>query len=204
MKNLFTYFERISATLILGVIFSFGISSVLATYTPSVAPGDPYELITPTFNALYIGNGEITEPSDDNVYVEGVVTAIGGVTTDYLYSESGGDIDVSTGITADGFGDIYYKNSTSYSTCSSSSCPAYAAGTTLYYSTGASCTAGDYLIGCSGNLTSATSSYYYKGAYVKKISTTYLCRAFATTTSVASTAICLSPNDSQGTTTSDI
>ncbi|MEK9167022.1 MAG: hypothetical protein AAB836_01840 [Patescibacteria group bacterium] len=204
MKNLFTFFERISATLVLGLLFSFGISTVLATYTPSEAPGDPYELITPNFNALLIGNGGLADPDEDNLKVEGTVTTLGGLITDYLSSESGGEIAASSALTATTFGDIYYKNSTSYSTCSSSSCPAYAAGTTLYYSTGASCTAGDYLIGCSGNLTSATSSYYYKGAYVKKLSTTYLCRAFANTTSVASTAICLSPDDSQGTTTSDI
>ena len=204
MKNLFTFFERISATLVLGLLFSFGVSSVLATYTPSEAPGDPYELITPNFNALLIGDGGLTDPTADDLLVEGTATAIGGFVTDYLSSESGGEISSSSALTATTFGDIYYKNSTSYSTCTSSTCPAYSAGTTLYYSTGATCTAGDYLIGCSGNLTSATSTYYYKGSFIKKSGTTYICRGFANTTSISSTAICLSPNDSQGTNTSDI
>ncbi len=266
MKTLFTFFERISATLILGVIFSFGISSVLATYTPSVAPADPYQLITPTFNALYIGNGEITEPSDDDVYVEGVVTAIGGVTTDYLSSESGGVITSSSGITVTGniktseavyasdldtfpssstspilvsagmsvtgtlksdtldnysgtditvnapvlatsFGDIYYKTpaSGSYVTCTSSTCPGYSASTTLYYAS-ASCNVGDYILGCNGYLTTATSTVYYKGAYITKSTsgsgTQYFCKAYASTSSITSNAVCLSPNETQGTNTS--
>lgn len=209
MKNLFTYFERISATLVIGVLFSFGISSVLATYTPSEAPGDPYELITPTFNALYIGNGAIVDPSADDLYVEGVTTSVGGVDTDYINGISGGDIDVSTGLKATTFGDIYYKNSTSTATCSSSSssssgyCPSYVAGATYYYSKGASCDAGDYLIGCTGSVVTSTSAVL-KGTYVYKISTIYACRASASTSSVSSTATCFSPDDSQGENTSDI
>lgn len=229
MKNLFTYFERISATLVVGLLISFGISTVLASYTPSQTPGDPYELITPNFNALLIGSG--TDPtSTGDLKVTGNTTTIGDLIADTIDSysgagitvsddvdvigtvktdkidnyTSGATIDISAPTTATTFGDIYYKTSSTSAnracTATSADCPSGA--TSGFYYTSASCTSGDYLLGCSGYLSTSTTTANYKGAYVVKSGTQYFCKAYGNTTSISSVATCYSPNDVQGTTTS--
>lgn len=203
MKNLFNFFERISATLVLGLLFSFGISAALASYTPSEAPGDPYELITPNFNALLIGNGGLTDPSQDDLKVEGNATVIGDVITDAIDNYSGSAVTVSAGLSVNGtvktdtldnytsgssvtvsapvtattFGDIYYRKSSASTgvACSSSTCPT--GSTSGYYYVPASCAVGDYILGCTGYDTNSSTSALIKGTWITKSGSQYFCNA---------------------------
>lgn len=229
MKNLSTYFARISATLIVGLLISFGISTVLATYTPSETPGTSYTLITPNFNALLVGSG--TDPtSAGDLKVTGNSTVIGDVITDTLDNYSGSTIAVTAGLSVNGtittdtidnytsggpvnisapatattFGDIYYKegSSSSYRACNAIAADCPSGSTSGFYYTAASCSAGDYILGCTGWISSSSTTAYFKGAYVVKSSTQYLCKAYGNTTSINSLATCYSASDKQGTNSS--
>lgn len=200
MKKFFDYFERLSSILIVGFLLSFGISSAIAIYTPSEAPGDPYTLISPSFNALLIGSGTSPTSSGD-LKVTGNSTVVGDVIVDTLDSYSGGAIDSKAPVTGKSFGDIYYASGTGYTTVS-----------TGVYSTQTSCLADDLMMECTGYLTSPTSTKYYYGSIATKSTTStlggvsiqYFCKAYASTTGVKSQATCWSPTDSQGTNSSSI
>ncbi len=237
MKKLFTYFERISATLLVGFLISLGISTVIASYTPSGTPGDPYTLITPNFNSLLIGSG--TDPRSagdlkvtgdtvtignmvadawnsysgagvtiaDDLTVEGNLNFAGTLKTDKIDNyTSSSSVDISAPVTATTFGDIYYKVSTANNACNASGADCPPGSVVGFYFASAPCTAGDYLLACNGYLTSTSTTVDYKGTYVvKKTSSgvdTYYCKAFGSTNSIKSAAICYSPTDKQGTNTS--
>ncbi len=188
-------FERLSSILIVGIMLSFGISSAIASYTPSESPGNPYTLISPNFKALLIGTGTSPTTSGD-LKVTGDATVVGDIIVDTLDSYSGGAINSAAEVTATRFGDIYYLNSSGYT---------YSGG--VYY-TSRSCGIGDLLLECTGYLTSPSSTKYYYGSIGSKTTsgsgTQYFCMAYASTSGVTAQATCWAPGDSQGTNTSSI
>lgn len=195
MKKLLDYFERLSAILIVGIFLSFGISSAIASYSPSESPGNPYTLVSPNFKALLIGSGTSPTSSGD-LKVTGDATVVGDVIADTLDSYSGGAISSADDVTATRFGDIYYKNSSGYTASGS------------YYYTSASCGLGDLMLECTGYLSSPSSTRYYYGSIATKSTsgsgTQYFCKAYASTTAVTSQATCWAAEDSQGTNTSSL
>lgn len=192
MKNFLSFSSRISVTLFAGLLFALLISSALAATTPTCTPGSSGCTVTPTFSTLLIGSG--TNPSTTgDAKVSGTLYTVGGLSTDDLNSyTSGGTIDSTAQINASAFGNLYIKASSSTTNASG------------IYSAKASCAAADKILGCTGYLSSPTSSTYFYGAQITKTGTivTYSCTAKANTSGVVANAVCWSPDG--GSTSSDI
>lgn len=139
--------------------------------------------VTPSFTALLVGSG--TLPSDDDLKVDGNATVVGSVLTDELESYSGGVITSNSDIEASGFGTIYHEENNG-----SSGTFSFGLKSGMSYQN-SSCASGDYLIGCTGYLTSKSSSNNYYGA---DITSSTRCQALASTSNVAAIATCWSPD----------
>lgn len=195
MKKFAHLVSRISVTLFAGLFVAFAISSALATSTPTCSPTDSDCTVVPNFSSLLVGAG--TNPSSGDLKVTGNATVVGSVSTDSLASyTSGGTITSTATINASAFGNVYIKRTTSGTSVTSILMP-FRGG----YSANASCDSGDEILGCNGYVTSLTSNSFY-GTAITRSSSTYTCRAGASTSSVAAHAVCWSPDAS--TTSSDI
>ncbi len=194
MKKFAQLVSRVSVTLFAGLFVAFAISTALATSTPTCDPTSSSCTVVPNFSSLLVGSG--TDPDDGDLKVTGNATVVGTLSTDGLASyTSGGTITSTATIAASAFGNIYIDRTVGGTAVTSSFMPFYGK-----YSANSSCDAGDEILGCSGYLTTLTATYY--GSTITKSSTTYSCKAGASTSAVTSYAVCMSPDG--GSTAGDI
>lgn len=179
------------------LLFSFGMGAAIASTTPSQTPATSYSELVPNFRAILIGSG--TDPSNEgDLNVTGNMTVVGDLVTDSLDTYGASELNFTDYFTAKHFGDAYFVNSSGYSTVSSG-----------VYSSTATCTYGDYLVGCTGYVTSPSSTNRYFGSIATKSGATiftkrYVCTSYASSTAITSQAACFAPSDEQGTNSSSI
>lgn len=197
MNNFLSYLKR-TVALLLGVfLFSFGVSGALASTTPTQVPSASYKNLIPNFRAVLVGSG--TDPEDEgNLNVSGNMTTVGDLLTDSFDTYSASQLNVTGYITAPNFGDVYFVNSSGYTS----------AGSGIYTAT-ASCTHGDYIVGCTGEVGSPSSTKQYYGSIATYSGATiftkrYVCTTYGSTSSVTAQAACFAPSDEQGTNSSGI
>lgn len=194
MKKFAQLLSRVSVTLFAGLLVAFAISSALATSSPTCDPTSSSCSVVPNFSSLLVGAG--TDPSSGDLKVTGNATVVGTLSTDGLASyTSGGTITSTATIAASAFGNIYIDRTVGGTAVTSALMPFYGK-----YAASASCVAGDEILGCNGYATSSTATYL--GSVISKSSTTYSCKAGASTSSVTSYAVCMSPDG--GTTAGDL
>ena len=183
--------------MLLGVfLFSLGIGAAIASTTPTQTPATSYSELIPNFRAMLVGSG--TDPSNEgDLNVTGNMTVVGDLVTDSLDTYSASELNFTDYFTAKHFGDAYFVNSSGYSTVISG-----------VYSSTAACTYGDYLVGCTGYVTSPSSTNRYFGSIATKSGTLFTkrftCTSYASTTAITSQAACFSSSDEQGTNSSSI
>lgn len=178
------------------LLFSFGISGAIASTTPTQTPATSYSEMTPNFRAMLVGSG--TDPSNEgDLNVTGNMTVVGDLIIDSLDTYSASELNFSGKFNAANFGDLYFVNS--------SGTPSYSSS---IYSATAACTAGDYLVGCTGYLSSPSTSKSYYGSIATKstliFTKRYTCTSYASTSGITSQAACFAPADEQGSNTSSL